>query len=227
MTRRTNARVAGIAYIAYIAVAFPAMVLMGKATAGQGIPAKLAGIAANSSNVRIVILLSLVSCFAAFFLAVSLYAITRDVDPDLALIALVCRIAEGMIGFTSLVGTLGLLWLATGGAGGDPAGANALGAFLLKADTWSPTIAATSFAVGSTIFCWLLLRGRIVPVPLAGLGVLASLILVPYLPARLAGFLTGEEPLLIWIPMLVFEVTVGFWLIFKGAAAPATKRAAG
>ena len=32
MTRRTNARVAGVTYLLYIAVAFPAMVLFGKAT---------------------------------------------------------------------------------------------------------------------------------------------------------------------------------------------------
>lgn len=44
MTRRTNARIAGFTYLFYIAVAFPSMVLFNRATAGEGIAAKLAGL---------------------------------------------------------------------------------------------------------------------------------------------------------------------------------------
>jgi len=39
------------------------------------------------------------------------------------------------------------------------------------------------FAVGSTLFSWLLLRGRMIPVTLASLGVVASVMLVVLLAA--------------------------------------------
>ena len=218
MTRTTNARIAGFTFLAYIAVAFPAMVLSGKAEKGQGIDAQLASIATHVSDMRIVIVLSLVSCFAALILAVTLYAITRDEDRDIAMLAMTCRVGEGVIGGASMAATLGLLWLSTtaGPNSPDAGGARTLGAFLLKAEGWSTLTAATVFSVGSTLFSYLLLRGRMVPVPLAWLGVLASVLIVMLLPLQLAGFVGGPITQLMWYPMLVFEVTLALWLLIKG-----------
>src|SRR5207248_8042982 len=171
MTRRTNARIAGVTYLAYIAVALPATNLFDKAANGQGTAAKLAGLAQHASDVRVAAILGLLSCFAALVLAVTLYAITRDEDRDLALLALSCRLGEGVLNALHLVATLCLLWLATERGAGDSAGADALGGFLLKGRSFSETISANFFAVGSTLFSWLLLRGRIVPAPLTWLGV--------------------------------------------------------
>jgi hypothetical protein len=224
MTRRTNARIAGFTYLLYIAVAFPAMVLFDRATSAQDIAAKLAGIAQHATDVRVTVVLSLVSCFAALVLAVTLYAITREQDPDLAMLALTCRVGEGLTIAVSIPATLGLLWLATatGANAPDTGAAQALGAFLLEQH---PIIAATFFAVGSTLFSWLLLRGRMVPAPLAWLGVVASALLVVALPAQLVGFLGGPVGGLVWLPALVFEVALALWLIIKGVATPATRRA--
>jgi ABC-type xylose transport system permease subunit len=223
MTRRTNARVAGFTFLLYIAVAFPAMVLLGKATHGNGVAAKLAGIARHAGDVRVVVVLSLLSALAALVLAVTLYAITRDEDADLAMLGLTCRVGEGVLGGVSILVTMGLLWLGTssGADAPDPAAANALGAFLLKVNGWSTSVGATFFAVGSTLFAWLFLRGRIVPLPLAWLGLVASVLVVVGLPAQLLGLITGPAAdLYMWLPMLAFEVTLALWLIFKGARMP-------
>lgn len=77
-------------------------------------------------------------------------------------------------------------------------------------------VGATFFAVGSTPFCWLLLRGRSVPVPLAWLGVAASVLLVGALPLQLARALPAIVAQIMWVPMLAFEVPVAIWLIVKG-----------
>jgi hypothetical protein len=113
MTRMTNARIAGFTFLLYIAAGIAGMVLFGQATSGEGIAVKLAGIAQHATVVRVTILLDLVQCFAAVVLAVTLYAITRVQDPDLAMLALTCRVGEGVIGAIGIPGTLGLLWLAT------------------------------------------------------------------------------------------------------------------
>jgi hypothetical protein len=162
--------------------------------------------------VRIVVVLSLVTCFAAPVLAIGLYGITRDEDRDLAVLALSCRVGEGVLGAIPIAAILGVLWLGTSGTGAgapDPAAAQVLGAFLLKVRDWVTIIGATFFAVGSTLFSWLLLRGRTVPVPLARLGVLASVMLVVLFPLQLAGLIEGAMGWLVSIPMLVFEVTLG------------------
>ena len=215
MTRTTNARVAGFAYLFYIAVAFPDMLLMNRATAGEGTAAKLASIAQHVSDIRISVVLTLLSGLSALVLAVTLYAITRDEDRDLAMLGLTCRVAEGITGVVGISTTLGLLWLATatGPNAPDSAAAQPLAAFLLRRD---PLVAATFFAVGSTAFCWLLLRGRMIPVPLAWLGVVASVLLVVALPLELAGVLRGAVTQLIWLPMAAFEIPLGVWWLIKG-----------
>ena len=218
MTRTTNARLAGFTFLFYIAIALPSMVLLDRATNVEGIAAKLARVAEHASDVRVAVVLSMVSCFAALVLAVTLYAITRDEDHDIAMVALTCRVAEGVSGVTFIVATLGLLWLATAGSNApDAAAAQALGAFLLKVQGWNQTISATFFAVGSTLFAWLLLRGRMIPAALAWLGVVASILLVVALPLQLGGVLPAAIAQLMYLPMLAFEVPAGFWLLIKGA----------
>jgi Domain of unknown function (DUF4386) len=222
MTRTTNARIAGFAFLFYIAVAYPSMVLMTRATRGEGIAARLAALAQHVAEARLALVLSLAGCFAALVLGVTLWAITRDEDPDLAMLALTCRVAEGVSGAVSIPGTLGLLALATatGTTDSDPAATQALGASLLQGDSLVP---ATFFAVGSTLFSWLLLRGRLIPVALAWLGVVASVLLVVGLPLQLGGWLRGPLTQLLWLPMAVFEIPLGIWLLLKGVAPPARR----
>jgi hypothetical protein len=225
MTLRTNARIAGFAFLFYIAVGITQLVL-GGATAADTISARFALIAQHAARVRVGILLSLVICVTALALAVALYALTRGVDRDLARLALFCRAGEALVAAVDPLATLGLLWLATAGAGTDApdaAAAGALGTFLLKVGGWNTTITATLFAVGSTIFSWLFLRGRLIPAPLAWLGVAASLLLVLALPLQLVGVLQGTIAQLVWLPMAAFEIPLGFWLIFKGVAGPAAR----
>lgn len=176
MTRTTNARIAGFTFLFYIAVGIASLVLFGRATPGEGIAAKLAGIALHETDVRITVVLGLLQCFSALVLAVTLHAITRE---------------------------------------------QALGAFLLRGNV---ALTATFFAVGSVLFSYLLLRGRMIPIPLAWLGVVASVLLVVGLPLQLAGFLRGPVTSLMWLPMLLFEVPLAFWLLIKGIAVPAPMR---
>ena len=131
-------------------------------------------------------MLSLVTSFSALVLGVTLYAITRVQDPDIAMLGLTCRVIEAAPGHGEIY-----------------------------------------FAVGSTAFCWLLLRGRMIPVALAWLGVIASVLLVMLLPLQVAGFFGGprawSSPVTwaVWLPMLVFELTFAVWLITKGVPMPA------
>ena len=77
-------------------------------------------------------------------------------------------------------------------------------------------VGATLFAIGSTFFCWLLLRGHVLPRALAWTGVVASVILVIGLPLHLGGLLGAPLTMLMWMPMLAFEVPGGLWLLAQG-----------
>lgn len=53
MTRNTNARIAGLTFLLYIAVAFPAMVLSARATGAGSAAARLLSIAPHATETRI------------------------------------------------------------------------------------------------------------------------------------------------------------------------------
>ena len=139
---------------------------------------------------------------SAIVLAVTLYMITRDAGPVLATVAMICRVLEG-VGST-IASLLNVPWSSN----------------------------AIFFAVGSTLFSWLLLRGRMIPVALAWLGVVASVLLVVILPLQLARLIGGSTnwfsaiTWFVWLPMLVFEVALALWLIIKGVTAPASRQSA-
>jgi Domain of unknown function (DUF4386) len=227
MTRTTNARLAGFTFLAYIATGIASMVLFGQAAAGANAAARLASIAQHATVVRLTAVLTLLTFFEAVVLGVTLYALTREEDLELAVLALCCRVGEGVLGAASAAGTMQLLSVAEASATSaapEAAAATALGASLLSQGGLSSAIGAPCFAVGSTLFSYLFLRARSIPVPLAWLGVLASVLLVLALPVQLAGFLPASLAWPIWMPMLAFEVTLAFWLLVKGVAVPARQR---
>ena len=228
MTRTTNARIAGFTYLFYAAIGICIELLMHQARGGYGGAAMVARIGQYATNVRLAILITLLECLSSLVLAVTLYGITRDEDHELAMLGLVCRVAEGVLGsLNNIPGYLGLLWLAKAGVGAgvpDIPTTNALRAFLLMPGPSVP-LGAIFFAVGSLIFSYLLLRGRMVPVTIAGLGVFASSLLAVTLPLQLAGFSTGPlSGYYQWLPALVFQIVLALWLLIKGVAPPDSQR---
>ena len=108
---------------------------------------------ALSGRTHAVSVLAIVTSMCALVLGVTLYALTREQDRDLALLALSCRIIE------AIPGNAGALF----------------------------------FAIGSTIFAYLLLRGRMIPAALAWLGVAASVLVAVLLLLQRAGAFSGAE----------------------------------
>lgn len=127
---------------------------------------------------------------SAVILALTLFVVTRVEQPVVAALGALFRFAEGALG-----PALDLAGMAVS----------------------RPTlVAATLFAIGSLFFCWLLLRGRMLPRALAWTGLIASVILVVGLPLQLAGLLGAPITMLMWMPMLAFEVPGGLWLLARG-----------
>jgi hypothetical protein len=226
MTRNASARLAGFMFLFYIATAIPETMLFSTAAAGNGVAAKLANIAQHAMSVRVSVLLSLLTFVNAVLLGVALYGITRDEDHEIAIFALACRVGEGVINALAAIVVLALLWVATG-AGGvaapDAATANALGALLLKVRAWKTLVGGLCFAVGSTAFACLFVRARTIPAWLAWLGVIGSALLVVGFPAHLIGIFNGPMANLMWVPVAVFEVVLGFRLLIKGIDTPAER----
>ena len=200
MTRTTNARTAGITFIGYFAA----------------VMALVAG--ARDPHLRII--LTLIGPFSALVLGVTLYALTRDYDRDLAMLGLVCRTAEGIIGATLLPVSLAFGSTAAAGALASPVATTPdLTSLLASVRAWNTVVSALFFAVGSTSFAWVMLRGRVIPAGLAWLGVVASALMVVALPLQLAGIVQGRVLEISSLPIVFFELPLAVWLIAKGVPA--------
>ena len=178
-----NARAAGVTMLVYYAAAMGGIFFFRGATS----PA---------------VILSLVTVVCALVLAVTFYALTREVDREIALLAFTCRVVEGVCNAGSTAAKLGAMQLPSAG--------------LLQATGWLGTVSGTIFAVGSTLFAYLFLRGRSIPVPLARLGIAGSLIVVPIFLLRAFGFVSGRAVWLTSMPLIAFELILALWLLIRG-----------
>lgn len=217
MSSAINARVAGIAFLIYIAAGIASLALTQAASGGEDVATRLANMAENVTLLRYAALLDLVCAFCALTLAVTLYALTSAHGASLAMLAMVFRLVEGVLVTTSLSDSLGILWLARGSD--ESSGViHILASYVMRSEVM---LTSTFFAAGSLLFAWLLLRGRLIPTPLAWLGVFASLLLLVVLPPQLVGLLSDPMLTAVWLPMLLFEVPLAFWLIVRGVRGPA------
>lgn len=112
MTRTTNSRVAGFAFLFYIVVGISSMMLGSGSTGGDTVAAQLANVAQHAPQIRATIILNLLASFSALVLAVTLYGLTRDEDNELAVFAMICRVCEGLSGAITLRESVALLKLA-------------------------------------------------------------------------------------------------------------------
>src|SRR5437867_11765578 len=97
MTLRANARLAGLAFLLNFVTGIGRAVLFNQASAGDGTAARLASIAQHVTLVRVTALQLLLEFLCDLVLGVTLYALTRDQDRDLAVLAMGLRLTEGVI----------------------------------------------------------------------------------------------------------------------------------
>jgi hypothetical protein len=228
MSNRYVARLAGALFLIVIAAVLASSVLQGGVVSGgDDIGDTFRTIADDTVSFRASTVLLLVAAVGTLALAAMLYALTKRQDENLAILALACRVVEAALYTVKIFSALILLSLSQA----PTAGAQELGAVVADAASWSTDVGAVFFAVGSTLFAYLLLRARSIPVPLAALGVGASLILVVGVPLDTAASRTTAQgaSIIIWLPMFVFEIATGVWLLVRGArtssfVAPASDR---
>ena len=215
MTLRANARLAGLALLFYFATGIAGIVLLGQAAAGTDATAQLASIARHTTLARATALVLLLEFLYAVVIGVTLYALTRDQDRDLARLGMACHFTEGAVVAVAAGKRLDLIAVAIASAapGPDAAAARALGASLMRG---GGGISDLCFAAGSLIFASLFLRARSIPAWLSRLGVLASILCLLGFPLQMLGFLHGPATVAMWIPLAVFQVLLALWLLIKG-----------
>jgi hypothetical protein len=187
-------------------------------------------IAASETLFRTGIATDLVTFTAVIVLAWALYVLLRPVDRNLALLALLLRLAEVAVHYTATVFSLAALVL-LGDADYlhtfDSRQLHTLARVALSVQGAGLNLGFVLLGLGSAVFAYLLTRSGYVPRALAVLGIVASLLLASSSLAYVVVPAIGPYRLATMVPMFFYEVGLGFWLLVKGATSPMKSRGQG
>jgi hypothetical protein len=158
-------------------------------------------------------------------LAVALYVVLKPVNRTVALFAMAWRLGEAFIGGTECALGYAKLHLYLSQAAVAVSQQGTLLGLVGFAESAMTNIGAIFFGVGSTLFYALFLRSGYIPRWLAGLGVIASVVVTSMCFGTLLFPEYGTWLQYGWAPMAIAEVVTGFWLMFA-VRIPAEERAA-
>lgn len=218
---RPYARIAGVAYLAIVTVALLYGVLVESQLIVPGNDAATASnILANESLFRLGIVLVLIIYVSVVVASWALYILLKTVDASLALLALLLRSAEAIVGAATALISFAVLSVLDGNAPSntfEPEQLHALAGRFLDVRTAGLDIVLIFIGIGGTLFCYLLYKSEYIPRALAAWGIFTYLsmlflalvsILFPNHPVMLETVLYGVGTF--------FELTFGLWLLFKG-----------
>ncbi len=222
------ARIAGALYLVQMATAiFGESFVRGSLIVPGDATRTAENIIESERLFRVGIATDILTYVAVLSLVWALYVLLRPVNRNLALLAVLLRLLELA---THLAATLFSLVAVTYLGGADhlksfePAQLHSLARVAITAQATGLSVGFMLVGLGSSVFAYLLLKSRDVPRVLAAWGIFSSLLLAAYAIT----FIVYPPLTSIWIawmiPMGIYEIGLGFWLLIKGAdlrAAPA------
>jgi hypothetical protein len=187
-------------------------------------PDYLDTLAANETQVLIGVLLELTNCIAVVGIAVLLFPILRDHAETLALGYLGLRLVEVVILIVAVISPLALVALSReyAAAGGPEATSfQVLGTVLIAARAqMADLLVPIFFGVGAFLLYYSLYETRLVPRIISVWGLIAVVLMVGRNLLAAFGVSVGVDMVLV-LPMILNEIFLGIWLIWKGLAVPA------
>ncbi|HVK20173.1 MAG TPA: DUF4386 domain-containing protein [Actinokineospora sp.] len=212
------ARLAGALYLTIITTSILSLIVIESRLVVDGDWAETARrITADETLFRAGLVYDTLMFAGVIALAWSLYVILRTVDRSLALLGLLWRMAEAIVGAaTVLLGVLLVLLLNTNAFSGDQR--DALVNVLVTARGIGFDLVLVFLSLGSIVFCGLLYKSGYVPRWLSGLGVGGFVLMLVGTVVSLLLPETRDMAMAAWAPGILFEAGIGVWLLVKGIA---------
>ncbi|MEA3051010.1 MAG: hypothetical protein QOG84_2846 [Sphingomonadales bacterium] len=188
-------------------------------------------LAASATFVRLGLAAELVTIAGVIPIAVGFYILLEPAGRGLALLALAWRLIENAVLVVLVFASLTALTLVGGGdfiKALTPPQVADLAYALVRVHSWGFQPGFLFLGLGQALFASLWWRSRCVPRWLAGLGIAASLVM-----AAMALAITVWPPLFLklgvayMMPMGLYEIGLGLWLVVRGVAPAGQARDAG
>jgi hypothetical protein len=222
--QRTAARVAGFMYLFLGALAAFAEFYVRSGILVYGDDAQTAhNIIASERLFRIGIASDLIGGACNAILAVAFYTMLKQVSSSLALLAAFWRLGEAVIlGHMTLNGmaVLNILNHQAFSEAFSPGQLQAFASLYVGTQGDEFSIGLVYYSLGSTLFCYLLLKSQYVPKLLAWWGLVSSFVaLISTLTIIVFPAAGGIAPGC-YAPVGIFEIVTGFWLLVAGIRLP-------
>ena len=220
-SQQKAARVAGLAYLLIIITSLLAMIFGPfKLIVKGNHVATFNNIMANEGLFRIGAAYDLIMFASVVILALALYVVLKPVNKNLALLALLWRLGEAILGCLTVLGSFIVMLLLNGEEYStvfETEQLQALVGLFLDVNSAVLSIVFVFLSLGTIVFCYLFFKSKYIPGILAAFGIFSFLLM---LIGTFVSILLSKYAAMIQIisspPAILFEVTIGLWLLFKG-----------
>ena len=219
MIREKNTpRLLGAAFLIVVFTSLGSGLLLMSAVGSGGISDSLVDISNRLTLMRLFILDDLVTSLGIIVLAVLLYVVLNKQNKITALVALGCWLTEAISLAISKAGASALIPLSLEYVkAGAPQHSyyQTLGEFLYNGVViqLGQTTELLFYCFGAVLWYYLLYKSRYVPRAISLFGLVAvSVALV----GLMIEFLGHDVSILVFLPILPFELTIGTWLVLRG-----------
>jgi hypothetical protein len=227
--QHTAAKIIGIIYPIQMATGIFGEVFVRGQLIARGDPAKTAeNIMASEQLFRLSIAGDLITYILVMVLTWAFYVLLQPVNRHLALLGAFFRLSELAVLCIATVNSLVVLRLLSGAAylkAFDPNQLHSMVMLAYHTQGLGMSVGFILLGLGSAVFACLLLRSRYVPKGLAVLGVFSSLLLALGSLAIIVFPGLSVIGMSYMMPMGLYEVSLGFWLLIKGINAPTARMA--
>lgn len=147
-----------------------------------------------------------------------LFLLTQSIRRDLALLALLFRFGEGLLGCVAILVCLAPLVVLAPNAwpAFDSAQLGQLAVMAMKLSGAMWDILFVLMGIGAALFVWILHGVRAIPRWLSGWGLFTYVVMIAYGFAKLLMSQPPEKMMLVMFPGALFELLFGCWLLWKG-----------
>lgn len=219
------AKIVGFLYLLTMATSIIGYVLRGPMLVRGDAVQTAMRIAASERLYRLSIVTDLITVAGVIVLVWAIYVVLKPVDRNLALLAAFVRLAENVVlGGITLCGfaTVALLGTAPHLRAFDAAQLQALIYTLaVRVHGAGFNVGFVFLGLGSTLFAYLWLKSGYIPRLIAIWGILSSLLFAVGTLGIMVFPRWGALGLLHMMPLGLFEVGLGLWLLIKGLASTA------
>lgn len=212
---RNTPRLLGAAFLLQaVASLVSGLILLQPLIVSGNIINSMTNISNNALQMRASIVGEMITAIGIVILGVLLYITLKKQNMKIALVALGLYLIEAALLAASRIPAFSLLRISQESViAGHPAYLQTLGNLLYESLDFGYSLHMLVFALGATLFYYLFFKSGFLPRVLSLWGLIAAPLALIGILFVLFGY---DVPIVVFLPNLPFELTIGVWLMVKG-----------